>query len=167
MKYCFDAGKYQKASAHQQDWGLRMISELSLSGNERILDLGCGDGRLTKRLAELTPNGSVLGLDSSSQMIEAAKALERGNLSFICKDVCEMDYECEFDLIYSNAALHWVKDHMGLLASCRKALNSGGLIRWSFGGEGNTKNLVAALNGAISKSGAFSGFDWPWFFSLC
>lgn len=58
----FDGEKYKKASKHQKEWGNSLISELSLNGNEQILDLGCGDGSLTEQLAQLVPNGSVLGI---------------------------------------------------------------------------------------------------------
>jgi len=69
----FDGEKYKKASKHQKEWGNSLIGELTLKGHETILDLGCGDGRLTEQLAQLVPNGSVLGIDGSSGMIETAK----------------------------------------------------------------------------------------------
>ena len=73
MTYEFDGRKYEKASAHQKEWGERLITELSLQGDEQILDLGCGDGKLTAQLAELVPEGSVLGIDASRGMIEVAQ----------------------------------------------------------------------------------------------
>ena len=63
MAHEFDGKKYEAASAHQKEWGARLIQELSISGTERILDLGCGDGTLTAQLAALTPRGSVVGID--------------------------------------------------------------------------------------------------------
>ena len=72
----FDGQKYKKASAHQKEWGTRIISELCLTGEETILDLGCGDGVLTKQLADMVPRGKVLGIDASVGMIETAKELE-------------------------------------------------------------------------------------------
>ncbi len=71
--YEFDPKKYLQASSHQKDWGNRLIDELQLSGDEIILDLGCGEGTLTARLAALVPRGGVVGMDSSPQMIEAAR----------------------------------------------------------------------------------------------
>ena len=66
MSFEFDAERYQQASAHQQEWGRRLIAELNLQGHERILDVGSGDGSLTRRLAAAVPRGSVLGLDASA-----------------------------------------------------------------------------------------------------
>lgn len=64
-KFEFDGEKYKNASSHQKEWGTRIISELTFTGAETILDLGCGDGRLTKQLADLVPEGKVLGIDAS------------------------------------------------------------------------------------------------------
>jgi len=155
--YEFDGEKYERASSHQKEWGSRLIEELRLSGNETILDLGCGDGVLTERLAALIPNGKVIGLDASRGMIETAKKRERAELEFICMDMSDMDFNGEFDVIYSNAALHWVKNHEKLLAASYRALKPGGMIRWNFGGAGNTPNLT----GAIKKF--YKGSGWPWF----
>ena len=62
MAHEFDGKKYEKASAHQKEWGAKLISELSLRGNERVLDLGCGEGSNTAMIAGLVPNGEVVGL---------------------------------------------------------------------------------------------------------
>lgn len=71
--YEFDGEKYKAASLHQREWGTSLISQLSLRGNEKILDLGCGDGSLTEQLSLLVPNGKVLGIDTSMGMINTAK----------------------------------------------------------------------------------------------
>ena len=106
-----DGKKYQKASKHQQEWGNSLISELTLNGNEVILDLGCGDGRITEQLALLVPDGKVVGIDASIGMIETAMQRARDNLTFIQLDINSLDYHNTFDVIFSNAALHWIKDH--------------------------------------------------------
>ena len=67
--YDFDPDEYHLASGHQKEWGNRLIDELHLKGDEVILDLGCGEGTLTARLATLVPKGGVVGMDSSVQMI--------------------------------------------------------------------------------------------------
>ena len=119
----FDGSQYEKASAHQTQWGQELISFLSLSGTESILDLGCGDGRLTKQLAQLVPHGSVLGIDASAGMIQTAQQREENNLSFQQMDINAIDFREEFDVIFSNAALHWILDHRRLLraAYCAQA----------------------------------------------
>ena len=73
--YEFSGEKYKKASRHQKEWGESLISKLKLGGDERILDLGCGDGALTEHLASLVPRGCVIGIDASEGMIETAKKL--------------------------------------------------------------------------------------------
>ena len=78
----FDGDKYLKASKHQKEWGQKLISEFSFTGNESILDLGCGDGVLTKIIAEKVPHGNVLGIDASEGMLNKANELKQDNLHF-------------------------------------------------------------------------------------
>jgi trans-aconitate 2-methyltransferase len=132
MPHEFDAEAYKKSSTHQKEWGNRIISEFHFKGSERIMDLGCGDGVLTARLAEMVPEGFVLGIDSSRGMIEAARGLRSKNLEFRLEDINSLDYREEFDLVFSNATLHWVKDHNRLLESCFKSLKRGGKVRFNF-----------------------------------
>jgi ubiquinone/menaquinone biosynthesis C-methylase UbiE len=80
--YEFDGNKYKQASSHQKEWGQKLISETRFAGTENILDLGCGDGTLTSQLAELVPNGRVLGIDASSGMIQTAKQCKKSNCIF-------------------------------------------------------------------------------------
>ncbi len=162
----FDGERYKQASRHQKEWGNRLIAELTLRGDESILDLGCGDGVLTAQLADLVPNGKVVGIDASIGMIRTAKALERGNLSFRHMNVDDMDYVDCFDVIYSNAALHWVKNHKRLLANSLAALKAGGILRWSFAGDGTCtyfNDEVKKVMGEEAYKGYFVHFEWPWF----
>ena len=71
--YEFDGKKYQQASKHQKEWGSALIESLHFRGDESILDLGCGDGVLTEKLAVMVPNGKVLGIDASSDMLKTAR----------------------------------------------------------------------------------------------
>ena len=166
MPFDFDGDKYRQASTHQKNWGNKLIAELALRGDESILDLGCGDGVLTRQLAELVPAGRVLGLDGSPGMIATALQQVRDNLSFVCMDINDLGFADEFDLIFSNATLHWVRDHVSLLANCFKALKRQGRLHWSFGGCGNSPGLVEALETSIASpeyNDYFVGFQWPWF----
>lgn len=162
----FDGQKYKTASAHQKEWGTRIVAELSLTGAETILDLGCGDGVLTKQLADLVPEGKVLGIDASMGMIETAKELAVHNLSFAYQDINDMAFANEFDLIFSNAALHWVKNHERLLRSCYIALKPGGVMRFNFAGDGNCANFYDVVRQVMDNptySEHFENFAWPWF----
>lgn len=82
MPHEFDGEAYKKSSTHQKEWGNKIISEFHFKGNEHILDLGCGDGVLTNQLAELVPDGYVLGIDASQGMIEVASKLQKKNLDY-------------------------------------------------------------------------------------
>ena len=162
----FEGQKYKKASGHQKEWGTRIITELNLMGTESILDLGCGDGVLTKLLAEMVPEGNVLGIDASIGMLETAKELEGTNLAFKHLDIREMDFDEEFDLIFSNAALQWVKDHKRVLDNCLKALKINGVVRFNFAGDGNCSNFFEVIRQVIAESmyrEYFENFEWPWF----
>jgi trans-aconitate 2-methyltransferase len=132
MIHEFDGEKYEKASAHQREWGMRLIRELDLQGPERILDLGCGDGALSAHMADLVPHGEVVGIDASRGMIEAARSKERKNLWFLLMDINELNYTERFDVVFSNAALHWIKDHKRLLRNVSHALCKGGRLRFNF-----------------------------------
>ena len=161
----FDGRKYRQASAHQKQWGHGVIEGLALRGDETILDLGCGDGVLTAQLARLVPRGAVLGIDASPGMIATATQLTAPNLSFRCLDMAAMDFTAQFDLIFSNAALHWVPGHPRLARASLAALRPGGVIRWNFGGRGNCANLIASLREVMARppyDGLFADFAWPW-----
>jgi len=167
MKPEFDGEKYKHASIQQKIWGKKLISELRLKGSERILDLGCGDGLLTAELAKLVPDGSAVGIDASESMIRTAqKDHAAPNLCFELQDINTIDFESQFDLIFSNAALHWVKNHGILLKHVFKSLKPNGSIRFQFAGEGNCSKLIKIVRKAMSAeayAGYFSGFDWPWY----
>ena len=164
--YDFDGERYERASAHQRAWGGDLMSLLDLKGNERVLDLGCGDGALTERLARLVPAGSVLGIDSSEGMVATARAHHQAdNLGFSLMDITDMSFENEFDVVFSNAALHWVHDHDALLAAAHGALRSGGCILWDFAGEGNCQTFFSVIREVMSAkpwSELFQDFTWPW-----
>lgn len=164
--YEFDGEKYKTASSHQKEWGQSLISQLSLQGNEQILDLGCGDGILTGRLAALVPDGKVLGIDSSIGMIKTAQKITMDNLEFIRMDISDLDFVNTFDVIFSNAALHWVKDHRRLLRNSYTALKEGGIILWDFGGSGNCSSFFEVIRKKIADEkycSFFKNFEWPWF----
>lgn len=166
MNFEFDARRYRQASVHQQEWGQRLIVELELQGDERILDVGSGDGSLTRKLAAAVPRGSVLGVDASAQMVDAARGLEQPNLRFVRVDILDADFREEFDVVFSSATLHWVKDHGRLLSVLYRAVKPGGCIRLSFAGEGNCSQLIATLEELMGESAyeaAFSCFEWPWY----
>ncbi|MEJ2246610.1 MAG: methyltransferase domain-containing protein [Acidobacteriota bacterium] len=166
MKYEFDGKKYDKASTHQKEWGIKLIEELDLQGMECVLDLGCGDGSLTARIAELLPRGEVLGIDASQGMIKAAKQKEQHNLSFHREDINNLSFAGRFDVVFSNATLHWIMDHRRLLANVHRALRAGGRLRFNFAGDGNCASFFKVVREAMAQevfTGYFASFKWPWY----
>lgn len=162
----FDGDAYRAASAHQTAWGLALIDDLALSGGERVLDLGCGDGRLTAEIARRVPAGEVLGIDSAPGMIETAAASSGPNLTFREQRIETLDEPARWDVVFSNATLHWVLDHVNLLRRIRAALRPGGLARLNFASEDNSPSMMRTLREAMAEprfANAFNGFEWPWF----
>ncbi len=163
----FDAQQYRRASGHQRQWGQRLMGELALAGHEQVLDLGCGDGTLTAELARRVPQGQVVGVDISANMIAAAKGVARPNQSFRQLNLNELDYDGQFDVVYSNATLQWIHDHDRLLSALRRALKSGGRLFLSFGGKGNCARLIESLRTVMARPEMarwFAEFTWPWRF---
>jgi len=162
----FNGNKYKQASAHQRAGGEKLIKDLNLSGDERVLDLGCGDGAITRQLADLIPSGSILGIDASKGMIETALYHKGDNLSFELKDINVLDYKNEFDLVFSNAALHWIKDHDSLLNNIYTSLKRNGSFIAKFAAKGNCAYFTQIVKEAMELprfSKHFTDFDWPWF----
>lgn len=163
----WDGGDYERQSSHQRAWGSGIVAEFLLRGDERILDLGCGDGSVTRQLAARVPRGSVLGIDAAEGQLAAAQDRCPANMAVQVLDIAALAFEAEFDLIFSNAALHWVGDHAALLDRAHRALAPGGILRVQFGGDGNIPNLLDCLRRRMAAPhfvGAFAGFRWPWFF---
>jgi len=166
MEHQFNGKQYEKASVHQKEWGTKLIAELDLRGYERVLDLGCGDGVLTAEIAKLVPEGEVVGTDASAGMIGAARSRERENLRFFLMDINDLCFCEEFDVVFSNATLHWVKNHRRLYHNVSRLLRPGGRIRFNFAGDGNCSSFLKVIGEAMLKDrfiGHFVTFDWPWY----
>lgn len=166
MAHEFNGKKYEKASAHQKEWGVKIISELDLQGHEHVLDLGCGDGTLTAEISEKLPKGIVVGIDASQGMLEAALPKTKANLQFLLVDINNLTYFNEFDIIYSNATLHWIKDHKRLLKNVHRALHVGGRIRFNFAADGNCSYFYKVIREAMALKefkDFFTNFNWPWY----
>ena len=152
-QYSWDAEDYARHSSAQQSWARELINKLHLRGDEAVLDIGCGDGKVTAELAELLPDGEVLGVDSSAAMLAMARKefpwSSHPNLSFQERDARDLVSEKEFDLIFSNAALHWVQDHRPVLGGIRRALKSNGQIFLQMAGQGNAASVIAVLDELI------------------
>jgi trans-aconitate methyltransferase len=107
---------------------IAVLTSYRFNGNEAVLDVGCGDGRVSQQLSLRVPKGRVVGIDSSASMIQFAQAnhSSQANLSFALKDVCELDYMKEFDVAVSTFCLQWVPDKAAAFRSIRRSLRPGG-----------------------------------------
>lgn len=146
-KFEWNAGEYAKYSSAQKTWAAELVEKLNLKGNEQVLDLGCGDGKISAEIARLVPKGSVTGIDNSEDMIKLAKeSYPDKNLTFRVMDAKEIIYNGQFDLVFSNAALHWVDDHRKVLEGIYRCLKPGGRFLIQTGGTGNAAAAFEIIN---------------------
>jgi len=169
--YQWNASDYAKNSFQQQQWARELIGKLNLRGNERLLDIGCGDGKITAEIASCLPGGQVVGIDNSNEMINLAKgrysSQTYSNLHFQVEDASRLPFYDEFDVVFSNAALHWVVDHLPVLQGIARGLKCGGKILLQMGGKGNAADVISIIDGMIQSkewSMYFDGFGFPYGF---
>jgi trans-aconitate methyltransferase len=145
----WNAAAYAANSAVQQSWARDLLARLQLGGGDRILDVGCGDGKVTAEIARAVPHGRVTGIDASAEMIAFARqtfpAAQNPNLEFHVMDARQIRFARLFDFIFSNAALHWVDDHEAILRGAASVLKPGGRLVVSCGGRGNAHDVFLAL----------------------
>lgn len=167
----WNADDYAKNSSAQLLWAEELISKLALQGNESMLDIGCGDGKISAQLAQAVKNGNVVGIDLSKEMIHLAKEKfpsdKYPNLSFLCMEATEIRLPRKFDIAFSNAALHWVKDHVAVLRGVHTCLNDGGKVLLQMGGRGNAADIFSAVEMVIQRSRweqYYREFESPYYF---
>ena len=137
---------YRQHAPYVPSLGAAVLELLAPRPGERILDIGCGEGTLT---GEIVARGAtVVGVDSSQDMIDAARA--RG-LDVRLLDAETLPFENEFDAVFSNAALHWVRNHDALLDGVARALRRGGRFVAEFGGHGNIAAIEAAVKTVLAR----------------
>ena len=169
--YQWNADDYARNSSAQRRWAQELIGKLSLQGNEQLLDLGCGDGKITAHLANQLKTGQVAGIDASSRMIAFAQQQfppsQYPNLSFQPMDATALDLGQKFDVVFSNAVLHWIEDHIAVLKSVHRHLKPGGKILWQCGGKGTASELLAVIQrllDAAEWADYFRDFVFPYSF---
>jgi trans-aconitate methyltransferase len=154
----WSARDYAANARFVADLGHDVLALLAPAPGEHILDLGCGDGALTKRLAEA--GARVVGVDGSPDMVSAARAL---GLDAQIMDGQHLTFEARFDAVFSNAALHWMPDGAAVIAGVFRALKPGGRFVGEFGGHGNIAAIVTALNAALNARGFDAGRLRRWY----
>ena len=132
-------------------WGSAVLDRLPLRGDERVLDAGCGSGRVTEQLAERLPDGQVIALDGSSSMIEAARerlARFGDRVDYVVADLgVPLPIEGQVDAVLSTATFHWVPDHDALFANLAAVMRPGGRLVAQCGGAGNIASIKRVLAG--------------------
>jgi len=147
----WDAATYNRIADPHVRWGDDVLARLRLTGAERVLDAGCGPGRVTERLLARLPAGRVLGLDRSPAMLREAyrrltPARAGGRLFLVCADLgAPLPLRRPVDAVLSTATFHWVRDHEALFGHLAAVLRPGGQLVAQCGGAGNIATVVEAL----------------------
>jgi trans-aconitate methyltransferase len=148
---------------HSFVWKLAagVLELLEAKSGERILDLGCGTGHLTAQIA--AAGAKVVGVDKSPDMIQQARE-KYPSVRFEVMDAREIAFPESFDAVFSNATLHWINEPGRVIAGIAKALRPGGRFVAEFGGKGNTRELLAAVERAWLKLGLPGPAPKPWYY---
>src|SRR5271170_5090283 len=139
----WNASEYARISTLQAAMASEVLALLDLKGMERVLDVGCGNGKTTAEIAARLPQGSVVGVDASADMIAFAATHEavHSNLQFAVADARQLPYHDEFDLVVSFNALHWIPQQDLALRSIHSALKRDGLAQLRLVPKGERKSL--------------------------
>jgi trans-aconitate 2-methyltransferase len=144
----WDARTYDRVADPMTRWGTVVLDRLPLAGDERVLDAGCGSGRVTELLAARLPRGTVVALDGSASMIDAARerlALFGDRIEYVVADLGRPLPIEPVDAILSTATFHWVPDHDALFSNLAAVLRPGGRLVAQCGGMGNIASIERVL----------------------
>jgi SAM-dependent methyltransferase len=158
-KQHWSAERYARAADFVPALGLPVLELLAAEPGERILDLGCGDGALTAKIA--AAGAAVVGVDAAPDMVAAARA--RGLDARVLPGQ-NLAFDGEFDAVFSNAALHWMRPAEVVLAGVYRALQPGGRFVAEMGGHNNTAAIMVALRAVVGRFGLDAQRLSPWHF---
>jgi trans-aconitate 2-methyltransferase len=164
----WNAQEYDRLSALQATMAAEVLALLRLKSNERVLDVGCGNGKVTAAIAERVPQGSVLGVDASADMISFAKEhwpAGRPNLQFAVADARHLPFKAEFDLVVSFNALHWITEQALPLQAIHRALKPDGKAQLRLVPKSQRKSIEDVIEETCRLprwAGHFNGFHDPY-----
>jgi trans-aconitate 2-methyltransferase len=174
-KNCWDAQTYDEVSRLvQYRWGQQILEWRKWNGDETVMDAGCGSGLLSKLLAKKVPRGKVYAVDVDSNMVRQAKRNLKGleNVELVESDFAYVKLPTKLDVIFSNAALHWVHDHAQVFKHFWDMLNcdetKGGQLLIQCGGYGNLQRILAMLRRVMEFNEFkeyFASFNQSWYFA--
>lgn len=149
MKKEWDEKNYSKNFKFVHQYGAKLLDLITVPNGSFVVDLGCGNGALTAKLAE---KYEVLGIDSSPQMLSKAKR-DNPNIRFLCNDACEFSLEKPADAVFSNAVFHWIENQDKLIENIAQNLKPSGELVFEFGGKGCADTVHRALGKAFAEYG--------------
>lgn len=162
MKDNWNANLYDGKHSFVSKYGDDLVGLLNPKKEEHILDLGCGTGDLTRILNDFGAN--VVGVDKSDTMINKAKT-KFPSITFMVGDATTLEYRDEFDAVFSNAALHWIKSPKKVLNCIYNSLKENGRFVAEFGGKGNVTQITTEIKYQLNVLGLpFNEEQFPWFF---
>jgi trans-aconitate 2-methyltransferase len=164
----WDAQTYDRVSDPQYEWGLEVLDRLELAGDEYVMDAGCGSGRVTAKLLERLPDGRVICVDASEQMIEVARQSLGDRATYVVADLSQLEVDEPVDAIFSTATFHWILDHDKLFAHLHGALRPGGRLVAQCGGAGNVAQHAKAIATVATRPeyiDHFEGLTLMWNFA--
>jgi trans-aconitate 2-methyltransferase len=161
----WDAATYDRISGPQQRWAAEQLDRLELSGDEVVLDAGCGSGKITLELARRVPRGSVYAVDAAPSMVKHAQEALGDRATVMCQDLTELALPEPVDVVFSNATFHWIPDHDALFAALHRNMKPGARLLAQCGGRGNIDAFRQASD-AVAAEPPFAPYfvDWrrPW-----
>ncbi|MDT0677924.1 class I SAM-dependent methyltransferase [Autumnicola musiva] len=146
----WNAELYMNKHSFVYNYGESLVDLLDPNKNEKILDLGCGTGELTNQISKLSKE--VIGIDKSPEMIKSAKE-NFATINFQIGSAENIKSTEEFDAVFSNATLHWVKDYQAAIQSIYESLKPGGRFVAEFGGRGNVETIIYSLRNSLAQNG--------------
>jgi trans-aconitate 2-methyltransferase len=163
----WDAQTYDRASGPQQEWASAVLERVAgrLPRGATVLDVGCGTGRVTEAVLELVPDGRVLAIDASQEMVDLARERLGDRARVWRENVLELVLDEPVDAVVSTATLHWVPDHNRLWQRLAATLRSGGILEVQCGGQGNIDRVREVIDAVVADSfPELEGWS-PWVFA--